>query len=581
MKVKAIQFLLLSFLPLGVIGQAGSKWIVVTGKVDPIISREIHLGDIAVPISANGTFLFELEPTAPKFYSLMYEENGIELFVSPSDSIHVEMETLDVRPKINITGSNAVLNRFLHHQSKRRLETEVYLEENEEQLYSKNLLLFQQILDSLKQVHLTDLNTLSKGRYDLNDWFLRKSKADVEFFFKKAEITYPLLYHRFIRKKAEIPPNFYEKVVGSAFGEPRLLSLKTFLDFSSEYLNIMASGKYKYEDFWSQHINIMGEPRYRAISELNSHQEVKDFFLVEHLRTSINTLSSKHVETMVGWFKNDCSDSLFKDEVLQLYEASVKERERPDDIKLYRQVQGMDLAANIFYPDDFKKDDKRSAYLFFNGGGWRFGKPEWAYENCKKYAEKGMVAISFEYRLNYVSNAYISDGVRDAKAAVRWVRANASALGIDPLKIVATGFSAGAHLAACTAILEDRRYLDAPSRMSAKPNALILTSASYMPTGSGFPNAPGDDPEAFSPFHNVKGSMVPSLLFHGTNDWVVPHERFEAFVGKMKKLGNDFEYRSFEGVGHFLNPASSEIIDTMSEKFLVSQGFLQKEDKPK
>ncbi|WP_158594650.1 alpha/beta hydrolase [Ulvibacterium marinum] len=581
MKIKAIQFLFFALVPLGSIGQTISKQTTVTGKVDPILSDEIHLDDTSVPIGPDGAFRFALETTSPKFYGLSYGDDEMDLFISPSDSLHIEIGIADSDQEINFSGGSAALNTFLRSQSELRLETEEYLDKNEEGIYSRKLPLFRQILDSLKQVHMEDLNSLSKKEHDLNEWFLQKVRADIEFFFKRKELTYPLLYHRFTGEKAEVPADYYQRIVDNTFGEPRLLSLDTFLDFSSEYLNIMASGNYRYEDFWGLHINIMGDPRYSAISELDAHRGIKDHFLAEHLRTSINTLSSKHVEKMVGRFGNDCTNDLFKEEILQLYEASIKERERPDDIQVYRTVQGRDLEAHIFYPDGFKKDDKRSAYLFFHGGGWRFGKPEWAHGDSKKYAKKGMVAISFEYSLNYVSNAYISDGVRDAQAAVRWARANASELGIDPLKIVAAGYSAGGHLAACTAILKDIGNGDENfGSISSRPNALILTSASYMPTGSGFPNSPEDDPKDFSPFHNLKSPMVPSLLFHGTNDWVVPHERFEAFVGKMKELDNEFEYRSFEGVGHFLDSESAEIIDTMSEKFLVSHGFIQKRNRP-
>src|ERR1700733_10765315 len=63
--------------------------------------------------------------------------------------------------------------------------------------------------------------------------------------------------------------------------------------------------------------------------------------------------------------------------------------------------------------------------------------------------------------------------VEDAKSAVRWLRQNAAMLGIDPDRIVASGGSAGGHIAACTAC----PGLDAEGedlQVSSRPNALLL-----------------------------------------------------------------------------------------------------------
>ena len=62
----------------------------------------------------------------------------------------------------------------------------------------------------------------------------------------------------------------------------------------------------------------------------------------------------------------------------------------------------------------------------------------------------------------------------DAKSALRYVRAHATELGIDPQRIAAAGGSAGGHLAAFTALVDG---LDDPQddlAVSCKPNALVL-----------------------------------------------------------------------------------------------------------
>src|SRR5215204_4081045 len=58
--------------------------------------------------------------------------------------------------------------------------------------------------------------------------------------------------------------------------------------------------------------------------------------------------------------------------------------------------------------------------------------------------ERGYVCVNSQYRV--ASQGSWPAQIEDAKAAIRWTRANAERLGIDPNKIVVAGYSAGAHL---------------------------------------------------------------------------------------------------------------------------------------
>ena len=84
------------------------------------------------------------------------------------------------------------------------------------------------------------------------------------------------------------------------------------------------------------------------------------------------------------------------------------------------------------------------AILHFHGGGWvKFGK--WPVANTF-LARAGFVTVSADYRL--APGATFPAQLHDVKTAVRFVRAHAAELGIDPQRIGAWGVSAGAHLAA-------------------------------------------------------------------------------------------------------------------------------------
>ena len=61
----------------------------------------------------------------------------------------------------------------------------------------------------------------------------------------------------------------------------------------------------------------------------------------------------------------------------------------------------------------------------------------------------------------------------------------------------------------------------------------------------------GGRAEEVSLQHQVRAGLVPTILFHGSEDYLAPLPEFRAFEARMTEMGNDFEAHLFEGVGHF------------------------------
>ena len=142
----------------------------------------------------------------------------------------------------------------------------------------------------------------------------------------------------------------------------------------------------------------------------------------------------------------------------------------------YKTVDGASLHLQVFRPENRREARTVPAVVFFFGGGWVNGSPEQFFRQCEYLASRGMVAFSAEYRVRDQHGVTPFACVADGKSAIRWVRAHASEFLIDTSRIVASGGSAGGHVAACTAILEG---LDEPgenTQVSSSPNALINLS---------------------------------------------------------------------------------------------------------
>ncbi len=265
-------------------------------------------------------------------------------------------------------------------------------------------------------------------------------------------------------------------------------------------------------------------------------------------------------------------------------QAEAKKRE-PDRSIVYKRVDDVELRIHLFEPKRTAAAKKAPAVVFFFGGGWVSGSPGQFHPQCAYLASRGMVAMSAEYRVASRNGTSPFECVRDGKSAVRWVRAHADELGIDPDKIVAGGGSAGGHVAACTGVLDGYDAEGEDLTVSSKPVAMVLFNPVIDTTalGYGSEKLPGLQ-EKLSPTHHVRPGVAPTIVFHGTADPTVPFENVERFRDLMLEAGNRCELVPFEGKKHgFFNLSRDEdsFDKTMvaADAFLVSQGLLEERGK--
>ena len=67
---------------------------------------------------------------------------------------------------------------------------------------------------------------------------------------------------------------------------------------------------------------------------------------------------------------------------------------------VYKNAGDRELCADMFYTQSSQQKSDNSAIVFFHGGGWVFGSPSEFYEACRRYAKRGFVTFSFQYRLS-------------------------------------------------------------------------------------------------------------------------------------------------------------------------------------
>jgi arylsulfatase A-like enzyme/acetyl esterase/lipase len=258
--------------------------------------------------------------------------------------------------------------------------------------------------------------------------------------------------------------------------------------------------------------------------------------------------------------------------------------------EVYKQVGNVKLSLYMFEPTSGPKTN-RPAIIFFFGGGWTNGSPVQFEQQCRYLASRGIVAITADYRVGSRQSVKPTACVADAKSAVRWLRQNASRLGIDPQRIAAGGGSAGGHLAAAIATVPGFDEPGEDTSVSAVPNALVLFNPALVLAPldglamAGFEarvgsERMGTDPRNISPAHHVQPGVPPTIIFHGRADTTVPFSTAEAFTRRMQQAGNRCELVGYDEQKHgFFNYGRGDgtyYRETLAamDTFLVSLGYL-------
>jgi acetyl esterase/lipase len=216
-----------------------------------------------------------------------------------------------------------------------------------------------------------------------------------------------------------------------------------------------------------------------------------------------------------------------------------------------------DLHLDIYRPPS--GTEKRMATIHIHGGGFTGGSKDTLVERVPPYAARGYVAIAVQYRL--AGDAKWPSQIEDVKAAIRWTRANAKSLGVDPERIAVVGHSAGGHLALFAAGTPNRPEFEGKGGTPGVSTQVVACCAYYpateiTPRPDGTANnllAAGSDAAAHraaSPVSYITKDFPPTVIFHGTADTTIPLESSERLFKQLRDAKVPVEFHAIEGVPH-------------------------------
>ncbi|WP_159886457.1 alpha/beta hydrolase [Paenibacillus puerhi] len=234
-----------------------------------------------------------------------------------------------------------------------------------------------------------------------------------------------------------------------------------------------------------------------------------------------------------------------------------------------------------------EEGERRPAVLVCPGGGYarradHEGRPVAEWLN-----RIGISAFVLDYR---VAPSKHPAPLADARQAIRIVRANAEAWGIDPGRIGILGFSAGGHVAASASVLfeqGDEHAADPLQKLSSRPDLAILCYPviSLLPEfghqGSKN-NLIGEEADeelvqALSLELQVNPDTPPAFIWHTSDDASVPVENALYYAAALRRNGVPFELHSYESGRHGIGLAQehpyAEPWTAACERWLRNRGF--------
>lgn len=256
---------------------------------------------------------------------------------------------------------------------------------------------------------------------------------------------------------------------------------------------------------------------------------------------------------------------------------------------VYDHVAGVPLRYDFYRP--LQTNRPTPCVVVIHGGGWMNGDPSQAAGYGLRFARRGIATISLSYRL--APEHPFPAALDDVRRGLRYLRTEATTLGIDPSRLALLGMSAGAHLAMLAHLARGVPQLEPelPSALRPVSEEVRGVIAHFGPydlrtripgrpdTIGAFLGPRNNEPEwaaLASPLLHAAHATAPILLIHGTGDDIVSHRESERMARALREAGKPVELLILEGAPHAFqtdwrgdfNRRSNVAIDAFVEQHL-------------
>jgi acetyl esterase/lipase len=208
-------------------------------------------------------------------------------------------------------------------------------------------------------------------------------------------------------------------------------------------------------------------------------------------------------------------------------------------------LDGTALGFTAFLPEI--AEGGAPALILFHGGGWQIGDRSQFRALGRTLSTAGIAVFSCDYRISSKHGTTPFESIADARYMIEWLAENAAQFGVDSTRIVSGGASAGGHIAAAPFIVREQRS----DRSQRVPRGFVLFNpvTDTGPGGFGDEIIPGDSAD-LDLIKRFTEPISPCIVFHGTEDKLVPYTNSVEFAKRAREVGTDVDLHLYPGVPH-------------------------------
>lgn len=329
----------------------------------------------------------------------------------------------------------------------------------------------------------------------------------------------------------------------------------------ADVLKRVAEGE-GYTRFFQMEKALIGEP-------VDAYLEARWTYLRQVDRAPVATPPVQQIDAFVnacrqaGWLTPE-EIPAFRKAVICLGKELITDKS-PFQVTLenVREIRGIPYASydgyhpklDLFLPSN-PGGKPMPCIIYIHCGGWSVHKRAWFEGHARLAAREGFIAANIDYRL--LPGVSPVDCLHDAKAAVRFIRANAARYGIDPDRIGACGASAGAQLTAALATTADQSALEGAGGNAGVSSHISAGVCFATPAMTGRHTWPLENtkeglPDWFktvSPYEHASKGDAPMKFIHGTADALVSVEEPKDLKAKLDSIGVICDIELIPNAGH-------------------------------
>lgn len=228
---------------------------------------------------------------------------------------------------------------------------------------------------------------------------------------------------------------------------------------------------------------------------------------------------------------------------------------------VYSRPGGEELLLDAYVPN---ATGRLPAILVVHGGAWKSGNKFQLSGYARALAQRGFAAFAINYRL--APKHKHPAQIEDCRAAVQWIRAHAKDYGVDPNRLGAVGYSAGAHL---VSLLGTERERTSETQVRAvvaggTPIDFRVMDPDAKKLVGWLGGTRREIPKVYeevSPYLHVSPDDPPMFFFHGDADELVDIRGAEEMVKALRKVGIPADLHVIKGGNHILAAMNPEALE--------------------